>query len=177
MPRAREKASPHEKHSATPYSVEWYTPPEIFEALGIEFTLDPASPPGGLPWIPARRHFSVVDDGLAQEWSGRVWLNPPYGRDIGAWTRKLAEHGDGIALVFARTETRWFQEAIKQATAACFLKGRLKFVSGERSGPVGSAPAPSVLLAYGVSCAIALANSDLGSVVLLPKARSFESPR
>jgi hypothetical protein len=153
-------------------SVEWYTPPEVFDALGVKFTLDPASPPGGLPWVPAERHFSASDNGLAQKWSGRVWLNPPYGRGIGDWLDKLADHGDGLALVFARTETEWFQNAIKKATAACFLRGRLKFVSGEAGGTVGSAPAPSMLLAYGLVCAIALAESGLGPVVLLPRTKS-----
>src|ERR1700749_4562127 len=52
-------------------SVEWYPPPGIFEALGLEFDLDPCAPPGGLPWIPAKRFLSIEDDGLTQPWEGR----------------------------------------------------------------------------------------------------------
>jgi hypothetical protein len=74
---------------------EWFTPPEVFDALGIDFDLDPAAPPSGVPWIPANRHFSKADDGLTQPWTGRVWLNPPYGRETRRWLARLAEHGDG----------------------------------------------------------------------------------
>src|SRR4051812_22584031 len=87
-------------------TVEWYTPPWVFEAIGLRFDLDPASPPGGLPWVPAEHHYSDQDDGLAQPWYGRVWLNPPYGPGIGQWMSKLADHGNGIALVFNRSDTR-----------------------------------------------------------------------
>jgi hypothetical protein len=89
----------------------------IFEALGIEFDLDPAAPAGDVPWVPARAHYSKVDDGLARPWFGRVWLNPPYGRDVDRWMRRLVGHGDGLALVFARSDTRWFSRSLANATA------------------------------------------------------------
>lgn len=147
-------------------SVEWYTPPEIFEALGISFDLDPAAPAGGVPWIPARRFYTRADDGLRQSWTGRVWLNPPYGREIGPWLGRLAIHGNGLALVFARTDTRWFHNACRGATAVCFVAGRLRFYRPE--GPGQTAPAASVLLAYGLSCALALADTDLGQTLSVP---------
>ncbi len=84
-------------------TVEWYTPPGIFEALGLKFDLDPCAPACGLPWIPAARFYSLPDDGLVKPWEGRVWVNPPYGPHAAKWMRRLAAHGDGIALVFART--------------------------------------------------------------------------
>lgn len=151
-------------------SVEWYTPPELFEQLGIDFDLDPAAPSGGVTWVPARRHYSEADDGLIHPWSGRVWLNPPYGRDTGRWLDRLAEHGDGVALVYARTDTRWFHAALPAATAACFIAGRLSFVRGS-DGHRNTAQAPSLLLAYGLPCAIAVAESGLGQTVLVPGAR------
>lgn len=151
-------------------SVEWYTPPELFEALGLTFDLDPASPPGGVPWVPAARHFSHEDDGLSQPWTGRVWLNPPYGLGIGQWMRRLAKHGDGVALVFARTDMPWFQRALAEATAICFIRGRLWFVTPEGTRP-SEASAPSVLLAHGLSCSLALASSGLGPTCLIPKVR------
>lgn len=146
---------------------EWFTPPELFAALNIGFDLDPAAPPGGVPWIPAERHFSKADDGLTQPWAGRIWLNPPYGRETGRWLARLAEHRDGIALVFARTETRWFQQYVPAATAVCYIAGRLSFVrpDGTRGDSAG---APSLLIAYGLPCAIALAESGLGQTFLVP---------
>lgn len=151
---------------------EWYTPPSVFEALGIEFDLDPAAPPGGVPWIPARHHFSQRDDGLTRPWGGRVWLNPPYGRQTAAWLARLADHGDGIALVFARTSTRWFHEQAIRATALCFIAGNLAFVRGDGLGESSTAPAPSMLVAYGLPCALALAESGLGQTFLVPKSNA-----
>lgn len=142
-------------------SVEWYTPPEVFSALGITFDLDPASPPGGLPWVPAARHLSAADDGLTAPWRGRVWLNPPYARDVERWLTRLADHGDGIALVFNRSDTQWWQNVVPRASAVCFVERRLRFIraDGQRGGSAG---APSILLAFGTVCAIAVAQSGLG---------------
>jgi hypothetical protein len=108
-------------------SVEWYTPPEVFEALAISFDLDPAAPAGGVPWVPAERFLSQSENGLVQPWAGRVWLNPPYGRGTAEWLERLARHGDGLALVFARTDTRWYQEIVGElqrsasSLVACLL--------------------------------------------------------
>lgn len=149
-------------------SVEWYTPPGIIEALGLNYDLDPCSPPAGLPWIPARRHYSKEVDGLAQRWSGRVFMNPPYGRNIGDWMRRFAIHGNGIALVFARTETEWFQRTVPAVDVACFVRGRLTFVA--KSGEMGhyNAGAPSVLLGVGERCAEAVRRCGLGMIWELP---------
>jgi hypothetical protein len=156
-------------------SVEWYTPPEVFQALGISFDLDPAAPAGGLSWVPAKRFLSRADDGLAQPWQGRVWLNPPYGREVNRWLDRLALHGDGMALVFARTDTRWYQAIVQEATAICFIAGRLSFV-GPNGSPVGSAGAPSVLLAFGLPCALAISESRLGQTLVLPRAMRRDKP-
>jgi hypothetical protein len=148
-------------------TVEWYTPPGVFAALGLEFDLDPCAPPGGLPWIPARRSFCEADDGLSQPWSGRVWMNPPYGRATATWMRRLAQHGDGVALVFARTETEWWHEAIPSATAVCFIAGRLTFVASDGLPGTSNAGAPSALIAYGRECAEAVAGCGLGMTFAL----------
>lgn len=125
---------------------EWLTPPEILRALG-PFDLDPAAPIVR-PWDMAARHYTKIDDDMAQPWEGRVWLNPPYGRETFRWLARLAEHGSGLALIFARTETQGFHAEIwHKAHAIFFFQGRLRFhrVSGERGG---TANAPSCLVAY-----------------------------
>lgn len=149
-------------------SCEWYTPPEVFEALGLSFNLDPTAPPGGVPWVPARRYFTRTDDGLTQPWRGRVWLNPPYGRQTPWWLERLAEHGDGIALVFARSDTAWFQAYATRATALCFIAGRLRFVPGDGRLGASTAGAPSLLMAFGLACACALGESGLGQTFVVP---------
>lgn len=79
-------------------SDDYYTPAWVFERMGIEFDLDVCSPPGGVPWIPAKRFFTMEDDGLAQPWEGRVWMNPPYSV-VAPWLERFIEHGDGVALL------------------------------------------------------------------------------
>jgi hypothetical protein len=149
-------------------SDEWYTPPAVFDALGLTFDLDPAAPIGGVPWIPASRHFARREDGLSQPWSGRVWLNPPYGRQTPCWLQKLAAHGDGVALVFARTDTAWFQRIAAEATALCFTRGPLRFHRPD--GTAGdTAPSPSLVIAFGLACAIGLAESGLGRTFIAPR--------
>src|SRR5690349_17616072 len=109
--------SAHEKHSGG--TDEWLTPPSLIAALG-SFDLDPCSP-RVRPWDTAAKHYNVEDDGLRQEWRGRVWLNPPYS-DAGKWLGRLANHGQGTALIFARTETRlWFDHVWPHATGLLFL--------------------------------------------------------
>lgn len=144
-------------------SVEWYTPPHVFEALGLTFDLDPCAPAGGVPWVPAINHYSLPDDGLLLPWAGRVWLNPPYGREARKWVDRLIEHGDGVALVFVRSDPAWGQRALASASAVCFIAGRLRFVAGDdREGPGHNAPVSSMLLAFGEVCADAVLRCGLG---------------
>jgi hypothetical protein len=129
-------------------------------ALG-PFDLDPCSPVNR-PWDTAARHFTVEDDGLKREWVGRVWLNPPYGPDCEHWLRKLADHGNGIAIVFARTETRMFFESVwGRASGLLFLKGRLHFHRGDGTRAKANAGGPSVLVAYGSANAAAIERSGI----------------
>lgn len=148
----------------------WLTPRPLVEALG-EFDLDPAGAPG---WDLAKRTFLLEngEDGLDLPWEGRVWLNPPYGKEAWPFLRKLADHGQGTALIFARTETEIFFETIwGRATAVLFLKGRLTFLDGVNHKPArANSGAPSCLVAYGAEDARALAYSGLpGRVVLIDK--------
>jgi hypothetical protein len=146
---------------------EWYTPPAIFNALGLTFDLDPCAP--ALPaaaWIPARQRYTSPQDGMALPWHGRIWLNPPYARETAHWIGRLAEHGDGIALVFARIDTPWWQNAARAAHAVCFIAGRVEFIPGHHRTERSRAGAGSCLLAYGDACALALARSGLGTTMI-----------
>ena len=92
-----------------------YTPPHIFDGLGLTFDLDVCAPPGGLPWVPARRHYSVNDDGLTAPWEGLVWCNPPYSGP-GPWVERFLDHGNGVALI-PLTKTRWTARVWDEADA------------------------------------------------------------
>jgi hypothetical protein len=143
---------------------EWLTPPEILGKLGA-FDLDPCSPVVR-PWDTASQHYTAADDGLSKEWQGRVWLNPPFGREAVKWLRKMVEHGNGIALVPARTETAMFYETVwGVADGVCFMKGRPHFhyVDGRRAA--ANSGAPIALVAYGITNLWALQASGLGFVV------------
>jgi hypothetical protein len=127
---------------------EWLTPPQIIEEIG-PFDLDPCSPINR-PWPTATKHYTVEDDGLSLPWNGRVWLNPPYGPATGTWLQRLAEHGNGIALIFARTETEMFHRWVwEKASGLLFLRGRLHFHYVDGSRAKANAGGPSVLIAYG----------------------------
>ena len=126
----------------------WFTPKRIVGALG-GFDLDPCTQ-SFRPFDTALRHieYDRGQCGIEQEWSGRVWLNPPYGKDVGVWLEKLERHGNGIALVFSRTETRWAQRALSKCDGVLFLKGRISFIheTGKKSHNASNG---SMLLFYG----------------------------
>ena len=145
---------------------EWLTPPEIIRALG-EFDLDPCAPKNR-PWPTAKAHMTIDDNGLAQPWHGRVWMNPPYGKETFKWMERLAEHKSGIALIFARTETKGFHRFIwERAHALFFFEGRINFyhVTGVKGD---AANAPSVLVSFSPEDTAAIKASGLvGKLVYL----------
>lgn len=100
--------------------------------------------------VPARVHYTKQDDGLAMDWDvdgkpSRVYMNPPYGRQIGQWIAKLLDEieagrvSQAVCLLPARTDTQWMQ--MLAPYARCYLHGRLKF-----KGHDNSAPFPSVMV-------------------------------
>lgn len=139
---------------------EWLTPRGIIEALGV-FDLDPCSPVNR-PWNTAKQHYTIKEDGLSMDWAGRVFMNPPYGTQTGKWLKKLSEHRNGIALIFARTETRNFFNYIwPKADAILFFRGRLSFYHVDGTKGRSNAGAPSCLVAYGINNAFVLQCSGI----------------
>lgn len=158
---------------------DWLTPVAVIDALGgaASFDLDPCAP-AAQPWPTAQRTYTRADNGLLLPWFGRVWLNPPYHRfAIAAWLGRMVDHGRGIALIFARTDTEAFHRFVWRAgTAVLFLAGRLDFHRLDGSLPrrrQGNAGAPSVLVAYGTDDADVLAGAAIdGQFVPLRLPRS-----
>lgn len=109
---------------------EWYTPQSVFSALGLTFDLDPCSPGQG-HWVPAKRVFTKADDGLAQPWSGLVFMNPPFGGRHGQvpWLERFMDHGNGVAVVRAYTSADWFHDVVvPRAETLLFPRGKTRFV-------------------------------------------------
>ena len=147
-------------------NTDWYTPPWIFERLGLQFDLDPCQPPGGISWIPTTNYYTIKDDGLMSPWQGRIWLNPPYGKHTAAWLERMHNHRNGIALVFARTDCAWFHDSVVHADAILFLRGRVKFVDGLKVANGSGAGSGSMLIAWGADNVTALERMrDTGHLV------------
>lgn len=145
-------------------SDDWYTPPEIFSALNLQFDLDPCSPSPS-HWVPARFVYTAQHDGLRAPWQGMVFMNPPFGGRHGhvPWLKKFLDHANGLAIVRAYTSSDWWHKHMPRAQMLLFPKGKTKFIRPD--GSVGKAPGHGVvLIGMGdVACA-ALARSGLGMV-------------
>jgi hypothetical protein len=131
------------------------TPKWIIDHLG-PFDLDPcAADPR--PWDCAKRNITERDDGLSKPWHGTVFLNPPFDRRIvGLWIRRLAEHGNGIALLHARTEADWFEPCWRSASMILFMADRIKFCKADGTEYSANSGAPPVLVGFGASGAARL---------------------
>ena len=124
----------------------WATPQDFFDQQNVlygPFTVDVCADATNAK-CPV--YFDKITDGLKQTWTGKCWMNPPYGREIGKWMKKAYESaGNGtvvVCLVPARTDTRWWHDyAVKGQIT--FVRGRLKF-----GGSKNSAPFPSALVVF-----------------------------
>lgn len=141
-------------------SQEWFTPPEIIEALGF-FDLDPCTSKDA-PFNTAVYYY--YDNGLDKEWKGRIWCNPPFDRrERPKWMKKMAEHNSGILLVPAACETDAFYKYIwGKASGICFLKGRPHFYYIDGTRAKANSGCTICLVSYGKENYIILRNSLLG---------------
>ena len=122
--------------------MDWETPPEVFEPLDAEFhfTLDVCATAENAK---CARYFTEEEDGLAQDWDGVCWMNPPYGTAIAKWMKKAYEESRKgaavVCLVPSRTDTRWWHEYAMQADEIRYIRGRIKFIGAENGAPFPSA--------------------------------------
>lgn len=127
---------------------EWETPQHLFDELNAEFgfTLDPCATQSNAK---CERFYTREDDGLAQSWAGEtVFVNPPYGKEIGKWVEKAnvaaRVHGATVVMLIpSRTDTKWWHEWVMKANYIWFKKGRLRF-----GGSKNSAPFPSAIVVF-----------------------------
>jgi len=123
----------------------WATPQNFFEKYNSKymFTLDVCANKENAK---CEKFFSIDDDGLAQNWIGVCWMNPPYGREIGKWMQKAYQSSllgaIVVCLVPARTDTAWWHEYAMRGEIE-FIRGRLKF-----GGSLNSAPFPSAVVVF-----------------------------
>ena len=135
---------PHVSHNSG--QNEWYTPPKYIDAARAvmgNIDLDPASSSAANDMVQADEYYTLEDDGLAYDWSGKVWMNPPYSQPlINEFCKKFAEDyqqgliTEGCVLVNNATDTGWYHALLEHASAVCFIKGRVKFIdeNGEATG-------------------------------------------
>lgn len=143
---------------------DWITPKWIIDAFdtlagdkGMFFDLDPCASLTQ-PWPCARDAYTVEQNGLLQNWYGMVWCNPPYGGNVGAWARLMAKHGNGIMLIFARLDTKvWQDDIYTTADGILYKRGRIRFCYPDGHSSVNtSAGAPSAFVAWGDEARAAL---------------------
>lgn len=151
---------------------EWFTPKWIIDGIINDnpsrgFDLDPCTVKNP-PFEIAKSILTKEDDGLQCDWFGHVFMNPPYSHPlVDGFIRKLARHGDGIALIFSRCDTKLFHECVfNSANGIFFLKGRINFCHSN-GVPGGTAGAGSVLVSYGKTCTSWLMDCGLEGKFLL----------
>jgi hypothetical protein len=140
-------------------SDDYYTPPFIFEALGLSFDLDVCAPSNGVSWIPAQRSLSIIDDGLTSDWKGLVWMNPPYSSP-NDWIHKFVLHNNGLCLVIT-SKANWFKFIWENADGALVMPPNLKFIKGK---DVAQIQFQTMMFSMGNLATKALIASKLGRV-------------
>lgn len=130
----------------TSKSCEWTTSQALFNELSKDFGPFDLDPCASKENAKCEKFYTIFDDGLQQDWTGKVFLNPPYGRTIHLWVRKAYESSQQGAFVVcvlpARTDTRWFHDYCLKGEIR-FLRGRQHFGEGR-----GTAPFPTMIVIF-----------------------------
>ena len=119
----------------------WSTPQKFYDNYNqtYNFDLDVCATKDNAK---CNKYYTEEDDGLSQDWKGTVWMNPPYGREIGKWMKKAYESSLAgstiVCLVPSRTDTKWWHDYAMKGDIT-FIKGRLKFGDAKNSAPFPSA--------------------------------------
>ena len=130
-----------------------YTPKWIFDLLGLRFDIDVASPPGGIPWIPADKYYTQADDGLLQPWYGRIWCNPPFSKP-GPWVDRMIEHDNGILLAVV-SKSNWMDRIWASNAALHLLYQPMTFIRHDGKAGIRW---PTFMAAFGIENQTALTN-------------------
>jgi len=154
-------------------SDEWYTPPQVFAALGCRFDLDVTPARHGSAHVPADR--MLAGDGLTQPWHGFVWMNPPFGgrNGIEPWLTRFFDHGNGVALAPDRTSAPWFWLAWAQADRILFTR-KIRFLRPDGSEGVSPSNGTALFAAgpKGIDALREAANNGFGILVAPEKWRA-----
>lgn len=145
-------------HESKGKSDEWYTPKYIFDALEVEFDLDVAHP-DKKTFVPTKNFYT--NNSLEKEWSGFIWMNPPW-CDIKSkkkWIEKFIKHGNGLALMPDSTSSDWWQYLCNNSDCILFTSKRVRFIKID--GTSGDSPANgTTLFAIGEKATEALLNAQ-----------------
>jgi hypothetical protein len=141
------------------------TPKWVIDRLG-PFDTDPCAAEER-PWDCAKVNITERDNGLIRAWHGRVFLNPPFDRyEVAQWIARLAEHGQGTALLHARTEAAWFEPCWRSASGILFMADRIKFCKPDGSEQPHNSGAPAVLVAFGTKDLARLRGCGIAGVLV-----------
>ena len=139
---------------------EYYTPAWIFEGMALRFDLDVCSPKDHVTAVPADKFYTIDDDGLSSDWTGRVWMNPPYSSPT-EWIDKFIEHGNGVCLV-AMSRSKAFLRLWDAVDGMVALTSNLSFITPE--GKKKGIFMPCAIAAIGADNVEGLKRLDAGKV-------------
>lgn len=156
-------------------SVEWYTPKYILdlvvEVLG-RIDLDPCANPAKT--VPAKQHYTEIDNGLDKPWPGKIFMNPPYGATNSKnWCNKflssyIDNDNEAIILIGANVDTEYFHKYLSLCDLCCLVQRRIQFVSADENSVVKGNTRSSAIFYFGGNTEkFAKVFSNIGNIIEL----------